>query len=75
MKKAKNVDYRITRNAEDSDLQDDDFAFIFKENGDIRCVQLSGTALDDDPLPYAVEKMIDLIAELELISKLERTYH
>lgn len=75
MMKAKHVDYRITRNAEDSDLQDDDFAFIFKANGDIRCVQLSGDAKDEDPLPYAVDKMIELISDLELITKLERTYH
>ena len=75
MKKAKHVDYRITRNAEDSELQDDDFAFIFKENGDIRCVQLSASAKDDDPLPYAVDKMIEMISDLELIAKLERTYH
>lgn len=75
MLKAKYVDYRVTRNAEDSDLQDGDFAFIFKSNGDIRCVQLSGDAKDDDPLPYAVDKMIQLVSDLELIGKLDRTYH
>ena len=75
MKKVKYVDYRITRNAEDSDLRDDDFAFIFNSKGDIRCVQLSGAADDDETLPYAVDKLIEVIADLELIAKLERTYH
>ena len=29
MLKAKYVDYRVTRNAEDTELKDDDFAFVF----------------------------------------------
>jgi hypothetical protein len=36
---------------------------------------MSASAEDDDPLPYAVEKMIELMADLELITKLTRTYH
>jgi hypothetical protein len=75
MLKAKYVDYRITRNAEDTDLQDDDFAFVFKADGQIRAIQLNGDLKDDDPLPYAVDKMIQLVSDLELITKLERTYH
>jgi hypothetical protein len=75
MLKAKNVDYRVTRSAEDVDLQDDDFAFVFNANGDIRAVHLSADLSDTDPLPYAVEKMIQLVTDLQLITKLERTYH
>ena len=30
---------------------------------------------DNDPLPYAVDKMIQLVTDLQLITKLERTYH
>lgn len=75
MTKVKNVDYRITRNAEDTELKDDDFAFVFNSKGDIRCVQLNGNLEDDDKLPFAVDKMIELIADLELITKLGRTYH
>lgn len=75
MLKAKNVDYRVTRNADDTELQDEDWAFVFNSNGDIRAVQMSELAKDDDPLPYAVEKMIQLVSDLELITKLERTYH
>jgi hypothetical protein len=75
MMKAKNVDYRITRYAEDTDLQDDDFAFVFNSKGEIRAVQMSASAEDDDPLPYTVEKMIEVIGDLELITKLTRTYH
>lgn len=75
MLKAKNVDYRVTRNAEDTELQDDDFAFVFNSKGDIRAIQLNADLEDNDELPYAVDKVIQLIAELELITKLERTYH
>lgn len=75
MLKAKYVDYRITRNAEDTNLQDDDFAFVFKADGQIRAIQLNGDLKDNDPLPYAVDKMIQLVSDLELITKLERTYH
>ena len=75
MIKAKNVDYRVTRNAEDVNLQDDDFAFVFNANGDIRAVHLSSDLADTDPLPYAVDKMIQLVTDLQLITKLERTYH
>jgi len=75
MLKAKNVDYRITRNAKDTELQDDDFAFVFNSKGEIRAVQMSALAEDDDELPYAVNKMIELMADLELITKLTRTYH
>jgi hypothetical protein len=75
MLKAKNVDYRITRNAEDVDLQDDDFAFVFNANGDIRAIHLSADLDDTDPLPYSVDKMIQLVTDLQLITKLERTYH
>jgi hypothetical protein len=75
MLKAKNVDYRITRNAEDVDLQDDDFAFVFNANGDIRAIHLSVDLADTDPLPYSIDKMIQLVTDLQLITKLERTYH
>ena len=75
MLKAKNVDYRVTRNAEDVNLQDDDFAFVFNANGDIRAVHLSADLADTDTLPYAVDKMIQLVTDLQLITKLERTYH
>ncbi|MDA9373984.1 hypothetical protein N9R43_01245 [bacterium] len=75
MLKAKNVDYRVTRNAADTELQDDDFAFVFNSNGDIRAIQLNADLEDNDELPYAVDKIIQLISELELITKLERTYH
>ena len=75
MLKAKNVDYRITRNAKDTELQDDDFAFVFNSKGEIRAVQMSALAEDDDELPYAVNKMIELMSDLELITKLTRTYH
>lgn len=75
MLKAKYVDYRVTRNAEDVNLQDDDFAFVFNANGDIRAVHLSADLADNDPLPFAVDKMIQLVSDLELITKLERTYH
>lgn len=75
MLKAKNVGYRVTRSAEDVDLQDDDFAFVFNAAGDIRAVHLSSDLADTDPLPYAVDKMIQLVTDLQLITKLERTYH
>lgn len=75
MLKAKNVDYRVTRNAADTELQDDDFAFVFNSKGDIRAIQLNADLEDNDELPYAVDKIIQLISELELITKLERTYH
>ena len=75
MLKAKNVDYRVTRNAEDVNLQDDDFAFVFNAKGDIRAIQLNIDLADTDPLPYAVDKMIQLVTDLQLITKLERTYH
>ena len=75
MLKAKNVDYRVTRNAEDVNLQDDDIAFVFNANGDIRAIHLSADLADTDPLPYAVDKMIQLVTDLQLITKLERTYH
>jgi len=75
MLKAKNVDYRVTRSAEDVDLQDDDFAFVFNANGDIRAIHLSVDLADTDPLPYSVDKMIQLVTDLQLITKLERTYH
>lgn len=75
MLKAKNVDYRITRSAEDVDLQDDDFAFVFNAKGDIRVIHLNSDLDDNDPLPYAVDKMIQLVTDLQLITKLERTYH
>jgi hypothetical protein len=75
MLKAKYVDYRVTRNAEDTELRDDDFAFVFNSKGDIRAIQLNADLKDNDELPYAVDKVIQLISELELITKLERTYH
>ena len=75
MLKAKNVDYRVTRNAEDVNLQDDDFAFVFNAKGDIRAIHLNIDLADTDPLPYAVDKMIQLVTDLQLITKLERTYH
>jgi len=75
MLKAKNVDYRVTRSAEDVDLQDDDFAFVFNANGDIRAIHLSVDLADTDPLPYSIDKMIQLVTDLQLITKLERTYH
>ncbi len=75
MLKAKYVDYRVTRNAEDTELKDDDFAFVFNADGEIRAIQLNGDLKDNDPLPYAVDKMIQLVSDLELITKLERTYH
>lgn len=75
MLKAKNVDYRVTRNAEDVNLQDNDFAFVFNANGDIRAIHLSADLADTDPLPYSVDKMIQLVTDLQLITKLERTYH
>lgn len=73
--KAKNVDYRITRSAEETELEDTDFAFVFNGKGEIRCVQINGDLGDDDELPYAVNKMIEVIGDLELITKLTRTYH
>lgn len=75
MLKAKNVDYRVTRSAADVDLQDDDFAFVFNAKGDIRAIHLNSDLDDNDPLPYAVDKMIQLVTDLQLITKLERTYH
>lgn len=73
--KAKNVDYRITRSAEETELADTDFAFVFNGNGEIRCVQINGDLDDNDELPYSVSKMIELIGDLELVTKLTRTYH
>ena len=75
MKKAKYADYRITRNAEDTDLKDDDFAFVFNADGVIRAVQINGHLDDDDELPHDVNKMIEYVAELKLLSKVGRTYH
>ena len=75
MLKAKYVDYRVTRNAEDTELKDDDFAFVFNADGEIRAIQLNGDLADTDPLPYSVDKMIQLVTDLQLITKLERTYH
>ena len=68
MKKAKYADYRITRNADDTDLKDDDFAFVFNADGVIRAVQINGHLDDDDELPHDVNKMIEYVAELKLLS-------
>lgn len=75
MLKAKNVDYRVTRNAEDTELKDDDFAFVFNSKGDIRAIQLPFMLDDEDLMPFSIDKIIELIADLQLITKLERTYH
>ena len=52
-----------------------DFAFVFNANGDIRAIHLSVDLADTDPLPYSIDKMIQLVTDLQLITKLERTYH
>lgn len=75
MKKAKYVDYRITRTAEDTNLKDDDFAFVFNSDGVIRAVQINGHLDDDDDLPHDVNKMIEYVADLKLLNKIGRTYH
>lgn len=75
MKKAKDVDYRITRTAEDTDLKDDDFAFVFNSQGVIRAVQINGDMDDNDELPHDVNKMIEYVSELKLLSKVGRTLH
>lgn len=75
MKKAKDVDYRITRTAQDTDLKDDDFAFVFNSQGVIRAVQINGDMDDDDELPHDVNKMIEYVSELKLLSKVGRTLH
>lgn len=75
MMKAKDVDYRITRTAKDTELKDTDFAFVFDESGNIRCVQINGDLEDNDEMPYAVDRLIQVIADLGLVTKLTRTYH
>lgn len=73
--KKKEIDYRVTRSAEETALTDDDFAFVLNRNGDIRAVQLPPDMADDEELPYAADRFIGLIADLGLITKLTRTYH
>lgn len=44
-------EYTVTRLAEDSNLDDSDFAFIFDIDGDIRCIQLPYHLSDNEELP------------------------
>lgn len=71
----KEKQYSITRNTEETNLKSEEFAFVFDIDGDIRCVQLPYHLDDNDELPYAVDKMIQLVSDLELITKLGRRYH
>jgi len=71
----KKENYKFTRNAEDSDLKDTDYAFIFDEDGDLRCVQFPSHLDDDDELAPAVAQIIGTITDLELVKKLSRRYH
>lgn len=75
MIKAKGVDYRVTRRAKDTELSDEDFAFVFKKDGTIRCMQFPASLQDDDLLPYDIEALLDIIHEMELLKKVGRTYH
>ena len=71
----KEKQYAVTRNADETSLKSEEFAFVFDLDGDIRCVQLPYHLDDNDELPYAVDKMIQLVADLELVTKLGRRYH
>jgi hypothetical protein len=59
----------ITRNAEDSDLTDWDYAFIFDKDGNIRAVQFPFWLEDAEPLPDHVARVLDLVATLKIIDK------
>lgn len=71
----KEKQYSITRSTEETNLKSEEFAFVFDIDGDIRCVQLPYHLDDSDELPYAVDKMIQLVSDLELVTKLGRRYH
>jgi hypothetical protein len=73
--KSDKLDYRITRSAKETKLQDSDFAFVFNDQGDIRAIQLNINMEDEDVLPYVVERMIAYVNELDLLHRIERTYH
>jgi|TARA_R110001606_G_scaffold135304_3_gene272300 hypothetical protein len=67
--------YSVSRSAEASRLSDDDFAFVFDSDGDIRCIQMPAHLDDNDEIPQSVDRFIKLIDELKLVEKLARNYH
>jgi len=71
----KKENYKFTRSSKDSELKDTDYAFIFDEDGDLRCVQFPSHLDDDDELPQCVAQIIGKITDLELVKKLSRRYH
>lgn len=75
MTKSDKPEYSITRSAEETQLQDDDFAFVFNADGDIRTIQFNGNLADEDYLPYVIERMISYVDELDLLHRVKRTYH
>jgi hypothetical protein len=71
-------EYTVTRLAEDSNLDDSDFAFIFDIDGDIRCIQLTYHLSDNEELPLQIDSVLKLITEFrlnQLKSIKGRTYH
>jgi hypothetical protein len=71
-------EYTVTRLAEDSNLDDSDFAFIFDIDGDIRCIQLPYHLSDNDELPLQIDSVLKLITEFRLnqLKNIKgRTYH
>ncbi len=71
-------EYKITRSADDSKLDDTDYAFIFDIDGDIRCIQLPFHLSDDDELPNQIHAMLKLVTEFrqnQFKNIKGRTYH
>jgi hypothetical protein len=80
MSKNKNMlkEYKITRLAEESDLDSTDYAFIFDIDGDIRCIQLPYHLEDSEELPNQIDAVLKLVTDFRQnqfgIIK-GRTYH
>jgi len=80
MSKNKNTlkEYKITRLAEESDLDSTDYAFIFDIDGDIRCIQLPYHLEDNEELPHQIDAVLKLVTDYrqnQLSNIKGRTYH
>ncbi len=59
-------EYKITRSAEDSNLDDTDYAFIFDIDGDIRCIQLPFHLDDNDEMPNQIHSVLKLVTDFRI---------
>jgi hypothetical protein len=67
--------YSVSRNADATRLADNEYAFVFDDDGDIRCIQMPNHLDDNDEVPRSIDKFIRLVEELKLVEKLARNYH